>query len=240
MPRSPQGKGPQRFGRSDARWSPGERLAGMSGWKRVSAARAKWPWSVIQSTNATFCVGSGWCPGAASGAMTTTTTHTTPDTPSDRQEWSRRRRATDRQAAARRRGAVVIFACDSRATRRGPRGVGGGRRGQPREHNEDAPALRRSFFQAGGLRPPRCSMISAESSESRPSRYAVASRALTRRPRSRGGSYKEDGEEQGTEQLAVRSACDSGRQITVVGGPSRSIKDSDTECASAYLPSSAP
>ena len=69
--------------------------------------------------------------------------------PADRQEWSRRRRATDRQAAARRRGAIVIFACDSRATRRGPRGVGGGRRGQLREHNEDAPALRRSFFQAG-------------------------------------------------------------------------------------------
>ena len=43
----------------------------------------------------------------------------------------------------------MIFACDSRATRRGPRGVGGGRRAQLREHNEDAPALRRSFFQAG-------------------------------------------------------------------------------------------
>src|SRR3954452_15641245 len=69
--------------------------------------------------------------------------------PADRQEWSRRRRATDGQAAARRRGAIVIFACDSRTTRRGPRGVGGGRRGQLREHNEDAPALRRSFFQAG-------------------------------------------------------------------------------------------
>ena len=39
----------------------------------------KWPWSVIQSANATSCVGSGWCPGAASGAMTTTTSHTTPD-----------------------------------------------------------------------------------------------------------------------------------------------------------------
>src|SRR3954447_19143479 len=57
--------------------------------------------------------------------------------------------ATERQAAARRRGAIVILACDSRATRRGPRGVGGGRRGQLREHNEDAPALRRSFFQTG-------------------------------------------------------------------------------------------
>ena len=41
---------------------------------------AKWPWSVIQSANATSCVGSGWCPGAASDAMTTTTSHTTPDT----------------------------------------------------------------------------------------------------------------------------------------------------------------
>jgi hypothetical protein len=50
----------------------------------------------------------------------------------------------------------VIFACDSRATRRGPRGVGGGRRGQLREHNEDAPALRRSFFQASAsIRNPR-------------------------------------------------------------------------------------
>jgi hypothetical protein len=36
-------------------------------------------------------------------------------------------------------------------------------------------------------------MILAESSESRPSRYAVAARALTRRPRSRDGSYEEDG-----------------------------------------------
>src|SRR4051794_210551 len=31
MSRSPQGKGPQRSGRSDARWSPGERLAGGGG-----------------------------------------------------------------------------------------------------------------------------------------------------------------------------------------------------------------
>src|SRR3982750_2620801 len=45
--------------------------------------------------------------------------------PADRREWSRRRRATDRQAAARRRRAIVIFAYDSPATRRGPRGVGG-------------------------------------------------------------------------------------------------------------------
>src|ERR1022692_2874138 len=36
-------------------------------------------------------------------------------------------------------------------------------------------------------------MISVESSESRPSRYAVASRAWTRRPRPRAGSYEEDG-----------------------------------------------
>src|SRR3954447_9392552 len=33
---------------------------------------------VTQSANATFCVGSGGCPGAASGAMTTTTSHATP------------------------------------------------------------------------------------------------------------------------------------------------------------------
>ena len=48
-------------------------------------------------------------------------------------------------------------------------------------------------FQAGDTRPPRWDMISAESSESRPSRYAVASRALTPRPRPRAGSYEEDG-----------------------------------------------
>src|SRR3954465_13460680 len=30
--------------------------------------------------NATCCVGSGWCPAAASGALTTTTSHATPDT----------------------------------------------------------------------------------------------------------------------------------------------------------------
>src|SRR3954471_5960392 len=48
MPRSPQGKGRQRFGRSDARWSPGERLAGRSsGWRRVSGPRAKCPWSLL-------------------------------------------------------------------------------------------------------------------------------------------------------------------------------------------------
>jgi hypothetical protein len=44
-----------------------------------------------------------------------------------------------------------------------------------------------------GYRPPRWDMISAEFSESRPSRCAVASRALTRRPRPRAGSYEEDG-----------------------------------------------
>src|SRR4051794_13497199 len=49
MPRSPQGKGRQRFGRSDARWSPGERLAGRSsGWRRVSGPRAKCPWSLLR------------------------------------------------------------------------------------------------------------------------------------------------------------------------------------------------
>ncbi len=48
-------------------------------------------------------------------------------------------------------------------------------------------------FQAGDTRPPRWDMISAESSESRPSRCVVASRALTRRPRPRAGSYEEDG-----------------------------------------------
>src|SRR3954454_8549546 len=81
MPRSPQGKGPQRFGRSDARWSPRERLAGRSSRRRrVSRPGAKWPWSVIQSANATACVGSGCGPGAASDAMTTTTSHPTPDT----------------------------------------------------------------------------------------------------------------------------------------------------------------
>src|SRR5450755_489885 len=48
------------------------------------------------------------------------------------------------------------------------------------------------------VRPPRCSMISAESAESRPSPLTrVASRALTRRPRPRTGSYEEDG--RGTE-----------------------------------------
>src|SRR3954454_11308638 len=49
MPRSPQGKGRQRFGRSDARWSPGERLAGRSsGWRPVSGPRAKCPWSLLR------------------------------------------------------------------------------------------------------------------------------------------------------------------------------------------------
>ena len=69
--------------------------------------------------------------------------------PADRQEWSRRRRATDRQAAARRRGAIVISACDSRAEGADREGLEGAAGGQLREHNEEAPALRRSFFQAG-------------------------------------------------------------------------------------------
>jgi hypothetical protein len=119
MPSSPQGKGPQRFGRSDARWSPGERLAGRSsGWRRVSGPRANWPWSVIQSANATFCVGIGCCPGAASGAMASTTSQTTSDTrriaSSGAAEGELR---TGRQRPG--RGAIVIFACDSRATRPG-------------------------------------------------------------------------------------------------------------------------
>jgi hypothetical protein len=45
-------------------------------------------------------------------------------------------------------------------------------------------------FQAGA-RPPRCTMISAESAESRPSRCAVASRARTQRTRPRGGQLRE-------------------------------------------------
>jgi len=39
-------------------------------------------------------------------------------------------------------------------------------------------------------------MILAEPAVSRPSRFAVASRALTRRSRRRGGSYEEDREDQ--------------------------------------------
>jgi len=42
-------------------------------------------------------------------------------------------------------------------------------------------------------RPPRLDMILAESAVSRPCGFAVASRALTRRPRSSAGSYEEDG-----------------------------------------------
>lgn len=42
-------------------------------------------------------------------------------------------------------------------------------------------------------RHPRCSMVLAESAVSRPSRFAVASRAWTRRPRPRDGSYEEAG-----------------------------------------------
>jgi hypothetical protein len=41
------------------------------------------------------------------------------------------------------------------------------------------------FGSAGATRPPRCTMILAEATESTPSRCAVALRALTRRPRPR-------------------------------------------------------
>ena len=43
------------------------------------------------------------------------------------------------------------------------------------------------------VRPPRPPVILAVPAESRPSRHAVASRAWTRRPRPRAGSYEEDG-----------------------------------------------
>jgi hypothetical protein len=47
------------------------------------------------------------------------------------------------------------------------------------------------------------------------------------------------GEEQGTEQLGVRSACDTGRQIKVTDETSRSIRTRIPSGANAYLPSSA-
>jgi Sulfatase-modifying factor enzyme 1 len=55
-------------------------------------------------------------------------------------------------------------------------------------------AERPQALHAGGLRPPRCAMISAETTVSRPSRYAVPSRARTRRSQPRASSYEEDGE----------------------------------------------
>ena len=46
-------------------------------------------------------------------------------------------------------------------------------------------------FQAGGPRPPRCLMISAESAVSRPSPLTwVAARARTRRPAAKGGQLR--------------------------------------------------
>jgi hypothetical protein len=68
-----------------------------------------------------------------------------------------------------------------------------------------------SAFQAGVTRPPRCTMISAESTESRPSRCAVASRALTRRPRPREmAATRRNGEDQdAAQQHAVSSDTSS-------------------------------
>jgi hypothetical protein len=60
--------------------------------------------------------------------------------------------------------------------------------GSPADRQADP--LRKPTFQAGA-RPPRCTMISAESSELRPSRFAVALRAMTRRPRPRGWQLRE-------------------------------------------------
>jgi hypothetical protein len=60
--------------------------------------------------------------------------------------------------------------------------------------------------QAGQFRPPRWTIVLAESTESRPSPLArVASRAWTRRPRPRAGSYEEYGETQGTQSSPYRS-----------------------------------
>src|SRR5881392_3820588 len=81
MPSSPQGTGPQRFGRCDARWSPGERVAGRPrGRKRLSGPGAKWP-SVTHPVRKGDSLRRKWMvPGAASDAMTTTTIHPIPDT----------------------------------------------------------------------------------------------------------------------------------------------------------------
>src|SRR3954452_16286006 len=98
---------------------------------------------VIQSADATSCVGSGRSLEAASGAMTTTTSHITLDT-----------RLTARSGAAERelrtggrrpgdeghRDLGGRLACDKARTERGWRG-------QLRERNEDFPALWRSFLQ---------------------------------------------------------------------------------------------
>src|SRR5258708_32412161 len=72
-----------------------------------------------------------------------------------------------------------------------------------------APVTAPPTFQAGDTRPPRWDMISAESSQSRPSRCAVASRVLTRQPRPRAGSYEEDGGGAGYVVKAVRGGAGS-------------------------------
>jgi len=59
-------------------------------------------------------------------------------------------------------------------------------------------------------RPPRCDMISAVSAASRPSRYAVASRAWTRQPRPegwqpRGGRGRSRGQDQARSALSRRA-----------------------------------
>jgi hypothetical protein len=53
---------------------------------------------------------------------------------------------------------------------------------------------------------PRCPIVSAMSAESRPGHYAVASRALTRRPRPEGWQLSREREEQGTRRRARREA----------------------------------
>ena len=61
-----------------------------------------------------------------------------------------------------------------------------------------AAALAEKGILAGGLRVPNAAApieVTAEPSESRPSRYEVALRAWTRWPRPRAGSYEKDGQE---------------------------------------------
>jgi hypothetical protein len=71
------------------------------------------------------------------------------------------------------------------------------------------------IFQAGDTRSPRWDMIWAVASEFRPSRREVASRAWTRRPRPRAGSYEEYGEEQCTERPEPASSGQDRRAISV-------------------------
>ena len=72
--KKPAEKRKQRFGRSDARSSQGDRLAGRSnGWRRLPGASAKWPWSVIRDPQmrrlaSEVDAAQGSCQG---GAMTT-------------------------------------------------------------------------------------------------------------------------------------------------------------------------